>query len=95
MWLLIVAIVGLIIGDGLFLYWLLYDSPSLSQVLEDRLALAFMVDAALTLGILTVYFARTPPGRFRWPWFVAFSLLGGLCFGLPFYWWLNRRGSEG
>jgi hypothetical protein len=47
MWLLIVAIVGLIIGDGLFLYWLLYDSPSLSQVLEDRLALAFMVDAAI------------------------------------------------
>ena len=41
MWLLIVAIVGLIVGDGLFIYWLLYDSPRLSTVLADRLALAF------------------------------------------------------
>jgi len=38
-----------------------------------------------------VHFAHNPPGRYRWPWFVAFSIAGGLCFGLPFYWWLNKR----
>jgi hypothetical protein len=43
------------------------------------------------LVLLAVHFAYTPPGRIRWPWFVAFSLGGGLCFGLPFYWWLNMR----
>jgi hypothetical protein len=91
MWLLIVAFLGLIIGDGLFFYWLVYDYQGVRAVLEDRLALGFIVDAFLTLGILTVYFARTPPGRVRWPWFVALSLIGGLCFGLPFYWWLNTR----
>jgi hypothetical protein len=26
-----------------------------------------------------------------WPWFVVFSLLGGLGFSLPFYYWLNTR----
>ena len=40
---------------------------------------------------LIIYFARTPPGRYRWPWFFVLSLIGGLCFGLPFYWWLNTR----
>ena len=89
--LLVVAFIGLIIGDGLFLWWLLYDYRGLGAVLEDRLALGFIIDAALTLAILAVYFARTPPGRYKWPWFVVLSLLGGLCFGLPFYWWMNKR----
>jgi hypothetical protein len=38
-----------------------------------------------------MHFARRPPDLVRWPWFVALSLLGGLCVGLPFYWWLNTR----
>ena len=91
MGLFVVACFGLIVGDGLFIYWLVHDFQSLGAVLQDRLALSFMIDATLTLGILSVYFARTPPGRYRWPWFLALSLVGGLCFGLPFYWWLNKR----
>lgn len=93
MWLLLVAFLGLIVGDGLFLYWLAYDFHGLSAVMQDRLALGFIIDALLTLGILAVHFARVPPGRVRWPWFVLLSLIGGLCFGLPFYWWLNKRGG--
>lgn len=92
MWLLIVAVFGLIAGDGLFLYWLAYDYQGIRAIMQDRLALGFMIDATLTGAILAVHFARTPPGRVRWPWFVVLSLAGGLCFGLPFYWWLNKRG---
>ena len=91
MWLLLVAFVGLVVGDGLFAYWLVRDYRGLAPVLEDRLALSFMIDAMLTLLVLTIHFARRPPGPIRWPWFVALSLFGGLCFGLPFYWWLNTR----
>ena len=93
MLLLAIAIVGQILGDGLVLYWLVYDSGSFAKALEDRLALAFILDVALTVAILAAYFARSPPGRFRWPWFVGLSLVGGVCFGLPFYWWLNRRST--
>lgn len=92
MWLLIVAVFGLIVGDGLFLYWLAYDFQGIRAVMQDRLALGFIIDAILTLGILAFHFARTPPGRVGWRWFVVLSLVGGLCFGLPFYWWLNKRG---
>src|SRR3990172_5581866 len=91
MWLQIVAILGFVVGNGLFIYWLVYDFQGLAAVMSNHLALAFIIDAFLTLAILTVHFARQPPGRVRWPWFVVFSLAGGLCFGLPFYWWLNAR----
>ena len=93
MWLPIVAFLGLLIGDGLFVYWLVFDYHGLDAVWSDRLALSFMVDALLTLVILTVHFAKHPPGPLRWPWFVLLSLVGGLCFGVPFYWWLNKRGT--
>ena len=93
MWLLLVALFGLLVPNGLFLYWLFVEYRGLAAVLQDKLALGFMLDALLALVILTVYFARHPVGRFRWPWFVALSILGGLGFSLPFYYWLNTRGA--
>ena len=95
MGLLLIAFVGLVVGDGLFFYWLVDDFHGFGAVLGDRLALGFIVDAMLTLLVLTVHFARKPPGPVRWPWFVLLSLFGGLCFGLPFYWWLNHRAGRG
>ncbi len=91
MWLLAVACFGLIVPNGVFVYWLLTEFTGLGMVLENKLAVAFILDAALALALRTVYFARHPIGRVRWPWFVAFSLLGGLGFSLPFYYWINHR----
>lgn len=90
MGLLVVALFGLVVPNGYFIYWLLHDFTGLGPVLQDRLAVAFILDAFITLVLLAVHFAHTPPGRYRWPWFVVLSLAGGLCFGLPFYWWLSR-----
>ena len=39
---------------------------------------AFIIDAALTLVVLTVLFAQQPPGPVRWPWFIVLSITGGL-----------------
>ena len=94
MWLLAIAVFGLVVPNGYFIYWLLHDYKGLGPVLENRLAIGFILDAFITLGLLAVHFAHNPPGRYRWPWFVAFSIAGGLCFGLPFYWWLNGRGRS-
>lgn len=91
MWLLLVALFGLVVPNSLFLYWLVAEYRGLAAVLEDRLALGFMLDALLALIVLTAYFVRHPVGRIPWPWFVVFSLLGGLGFSLPFYYWLNTR----
>jgi hypothetical protein len=91
MWLLIVAAIGLFIPNGLFIYWLVSDFRSLADVVANRLALAFVLDAFLAVVVLTVYFATRPIGRVRWQWFVLFSLVGGLGFGIPFFLWLNDR----
>jgi hypothetical protein len=64
-------------------------SPRFAAALHDRLALAFIADLLITTGALTVYFAKRPPGRYRWPRFLAPSLLGTLAFGLAMYLWLN------
>jgi hypothetical protein len=95
MWLLVVAAFGMLVPNGLFVYWLLHDFSSLSAALSDRLALAFTLDVFASTGFLAYLFARKPPGPYKWPWFVGLSLLGTLCFGIPFYLWINwRRAPE-
>lgn len=91
MWLVLLALLGLVIPNGLFIYWLVVEFQGLDAVLQDKLALAFMLEAFLLLVVLSVYFARRPIGRVGWGWFVALSIIGGLGFGLPFYYWLNTR----
>lgn len=91
MGLLVVALFGFVVPNGLFVYWLLYEFESVSAVLSNRLALGFMIDAFLVLGILAWLFAKRPPGPVRWPWFVVLSIVGGLGFGVPFFLWLNHQ----
>lgn len=91
MGLLLVALFGLVVPNGLFVYWLFVEFNGLAAVMQNKLALAFMIDAFLALALIAVYFARRPIGPVRWPWFVVLSLIGGLGFSLPFYWWLNTR----
>ena len=44
MWLLVVAVLSFLVPNGLFLYWLLHDFTTFQAALQDRLALAFIVD---------------------------------------------------
>ena len=94
MWLLLLALVGFAVPNGLFLYWLFVEFDGWGAVFANHLALAFIVDVFGTLAILSVYFARRPIGPWRWYWFTGLSLLGGFVFSLPLYYWLNtRRGT--
>ena len=87
-WLLGAALVGFVVPNGIFIYWLLFEFPGFGAVLADRLALAFIIDVALALVLLAIYFARRPIGPVKWYWFLVLSL-GGLSFSLPLYYWLN------
>ena len=89
--LLAIAMFGLIVPNGLFLYWLLYEYEGVMTVAQNKLALAFILDAFLVMGLLAYYFARNPVGRIKWYWFIVLSILGGLGFSIPLYWWLNHR----
>jgi hypothetical protein len=92
--LIIIALFGLIVPNGLFLSWLFTEYNGIGPVLDNHLALAFIIDAFMVMILLAVYFARKPIGRLRWHWFVVLSLVGGLGFSLPLYWWLNARSAQ-
>lgn len=92
--LLAIALFGLLVPNGLFVYWLVVEFDTVQAVLDNHLAVAFILDAFLALGVLAYLFAIKPPGPIRWPWFVLLSLVGGLGFSIPFYLWLNRRRTE-
>lgn len=91
MWLLIVALFGLIVPNGIFIYWLFTEFGGIVGVIENKLAVAFIIDAFMAMFLLAWWFAAKPIGKVRWYWFVIFSLIGGLGFSIPFYWWLNER----
>ena len=90
MFILIAALFGLLVPNGLFIYWLLTEFHGVGDVINDRLALAFIIEAFLVLVIMAVYFARNPIGTVKWYCFVVLSLIGGLGFGIPFYYWWNK-----
>ena len=95
MWLVLVALFGLFVPNGIFVYWLLTEFDGVGGVIANKLALAFIIEAFLVLGIMSYYFARNPIGPVPWYWFVVLSLIGGLGFGIPFYYWLNKRAENG
>src|SRR5213596_1536959 len=78
MWLVPVAVIGLLAPGGLFLYWLIHDYSSLSAALSDRMGIAFFLDLLMSTFILAYLFARRPLGPVKWQWFIVLSLLGPL-----------------
>jgi hypothetical protein len=90
--LLLIALFGLFVPNGLFIYWLFTEFHSVGAAMNNHLALAFIIDAFMVLGLLAYWFSKNPPGKIQWYWFVVFSLIGGLGFSLPFYYWLSKRG---
>ncbi len=91
MWLIFLAVAGMLVPGGLFLYWLSHDYSSLAAALSDRMALGFFVDLLMSTFVLAYLFARKPLGPVKWPWFLALSLLGTLAFSIPMFIWLNWR----
>ncbi|MBX7170521.1 MAG: DUF2834 domain-containing protein [Pyrinomonadaceae bacterium] len=91
--LLIIAIFGLLVPNGIFIYWLLTEFHSFSQFYTDKLALGFILDCFLAMFLLAYWFAVNPIGKIKWYWFIVLSLIGGLGFSLPFYYWLNKKQS--
>ena len=89
--LLLIALFGLLVPNGIFIYWLLTEFRGVGDVIENKLALGFIIEAFLVMFLMAYYFATNPIGRVKWYWFIVFSLIGGLGFGIPFYYWLSKR----
>ncbi len=89
--LIFIALFGLFIPNGMFFIYLFTRFHSLGEVLNNLLALGFIIDAFMATALLAWWFARHPLGKYSWKMFIVLSLLGGLGFSLPFFYYLNRR----
>ena len=94
MLLLIIALFGLIVPNGMFIYWLFTEFNSAAEVVSNKLAIAFIIDVFMAMFLLAYWFAINPIGKIKWYWFIILSIIGGLGFSIPFYWWLNKRGEN-
>jgi hypothetical protein len=94
MLLLVIALFGLIVPNGIFIYWLFAEFNTVAEVAGNKLAVAFIIDAFMAMFLLAYWFAVNPIGKIKWYWFVVLSIIGGLGFSMPFYWWLNKTGEN-
>lgn len=91
MWLLLIALFCLFVPNGIFVYWAFTEFHGVGDIAGNRLALGFIIEAFVVMFLLAYYFAKNPPGNVKWYWFIVFSLIGGIGFGIPFFWWLSKR----
>ncbi len=89
--LLSISLFGFLVPNGMFFYYVIARFTSLADVAQNLLALGFIIDAFMVTGILSVWFARHPIGIYTWKTFLVLSLLGGLGFSLPFFYYLNTK----
>ncbi len=91
-----VALLGLAVVNGAFVYGLLLQPGALAEAVTNPIALAFMVEAVLLLGVLAYLLGRLRLSRMDWLWFVLLSLLGSIAFALPIaLLWHPHDRSEG
>ena len=89
--LVVVALIGLLGLNGVFLYYLMLRREEMIRALMHPVALVFVIEAFVVVGLLAAYFAWRPLGRWTWRSFIVLSLVGGLAFSLPTFLLLNDR----
>jgi len=81
-WLAILAAFTFFGLNGAFIYGLLQRAV-VKSALANPLALAFILEAFVLVGLLAYLLRKWGVSRLPWGWFVVLSLLGGLAFALP------------
>jgi len=82
-WLTVLAVVGLVAINGVFLYAVFFRPDQLRLAMTNPVAVAFMVEALLLTGALAYLLRRWRLTHLSAGWFVVLALAGGLAFALP------------
>jgi len=81
-WLWTLAVAGFLVINGAFAYGLLQPG-AFAAAMTNPLALAFMAEAFVLMGVLAYLLTKWKVSRLSWGWFVLLSLLGSMAFALP------------
>jgi hypothetical protein len=82
-WLGVLALVGGAGLNGVFLWALLVHPTWVSDALRNPVALAFVLEALVMVGVLAYLLGRWQVSRVHWAWFTLLALAGGIAFALP------------
>lgn len=69
--------------NGVFLWGLQAHPEWMSSALRNPIAVAFVIEAFLMVGMLAYLLRRWQVSRVHWVWFICLALLGGVAFALP------------
>ena len=93
-WLWTLAVVGALGLNSAFLYGLLLRPELVTAAMTNPVALAFIVEALVLMGVFAYLLDKWGVSRLHWGWFVALSLGGSMAFALPVVLlWRSREGK--
>lgn len=90
-WLWCFSVFGFSVVNAAFMYGLLFQSDAMANALTNPIALAFIVEALVLMGVLAYLLSKWRVARLHWGWFVGLSLLGSMAFALPIVLLWSRR----
>ncbi len=88
--LLLLAGLGIVVPNGVFLWCLFADFDLVLAALRNPVALVFIAEAFLVMGLLAWLARRSGRGPGAGA-FIVMSLLGSLAFSVPAWLWLASR----
>jgi hypothetical protein len=88
---LVIAFLGFFFPNGIYIYWLATRFDTIGQAAHNELAAGFLVEMLIATILVAYRFHVSPLGKIRVHWFVLLSMIGGLGFGIPAFYWLNKQ----
>jgi hypothetical protein len=82
-WLIALGAFGFLVLNTVFGYALVFQPESLVAAFTNPVALVFIVEAFLLLGVFSYLMRKWGVLQLRWGWFVFLALLGSMIFALP------------
>lgn len=90
-WLWGLSIFGFFAVNTAFMYGVLFQSDAMINALTNPIALAFIIEALVLMGVFAYLLTKWGVVRLHWGWFVSLSLLGSMAFALPIVLLWRRR----
>lgn len=91
--LLIFAVIGLIGPNAMFLYYWITEPALLQEANANPIALAFMIEAMMLLGIFLVYVWIKTQSAIQVLLYFVLTFAGSLAFSFPLFFYLKSKSS--
>ena len=82
-WLWSLSVFGFFAVNIAFMYGVLFQPDAMKSALTNPIALAFIVEALVLMGVFAYLFTKWGVVKLHWGWFVSLSLIGSMAFALP------------